>query len=205
MAIKPINVALAAILFLLVIRSWPLRDQIKVWSVTVISFFAAFAFIGLDWPLRYIENYQVYPTDRAYLTLTLWRIAHGNGLPQWPIMLLAVVCIGLFLRLAWRKGLTESTLALAVTTNFTFAQYATGNHYVNLIPAVLYVATRDWRIGLAAYLATWTPLLRIQFGTSVAPVDMGYALILFAAAWYFEMRSRAERMDNPRRNLRRLN
>jgi len=185
MAIKPINVVLVAAVYLIAIRHWSRAEQAKVLVLPVISLLASFVILGVDWPLRYLEMYQLDPPDKAYLTLTLWRIARSIDFPFWPLILLATVCVALALWLAWRVGLHRWTLSIALATNLVFAQYATGNHYVNLIPAVLFIAARSCRLATLAYATTFTPLLRLALGTRVAPVDLLYPIILFAAAWYF--------------------
>jgi hypothetical protein len=185
MAIKPINVALCAALYLIVIRSWPRSDQIKALAPTVVSLLASFIFLGVDWPVRYVENYQVFSPPKAYLTLTVWRIARSIHFPFWPLILLAATCVVLALWLAWRVGLQRWTLSIALATNLVFAQYATGNHYVNLIPAMLFVGTRSRRVAVLAYLTTFTPLLRAWFGVRIAPIDLLYPIILLIASWFF--------------------
>lgn len=185
MAIKPINVALCAALYLITIRSWPRNDRIKALTLPVLSLLASFILLGVDWPVRYVENYQVFSPPKAYLTLTVWRIARSIHFPFWPLILLAAVCVALALWLAWRAGLHRWTLSIALATNLVFAQYATGNHYVNLVPAMLFVATRSRRLATLAYLTTFTPLLRIWFGVRVAPIDLLYPITLLIASWYF--------------------
>lgn len=185
MAIKPINILLAALLYLIDIRHWCLRDQIKALALPVLSLLISFLFLGADWPARYVENYQIFSPPKAYLTLTLWRIARSIHFPFWPLIVLAGGCVALTLLLAWRVGPHPWTLSIALATNLVFAQYATGNHYVNLIPAVLFTGARSRRVATVAYLTTFTPLLRMWFGTRIAPIDLLYPLTLFVAGWYF--------------------
>lgn len=185
MAIKPINVVLVAAIYLIAIRHWSRGEQARVLALPVFSFLVSFVVLGADWPLRYIEAYRLDPPDRAYLTLTLWRIARSIDFPFWPLIALAAVCVALTLWLGWRTGLHRWTLSIALATNLVFAQYATGNHYVNLIPAALFVGARSRRVAIVAYLTTFTPLLRIWFGTRIAPIDLLYPITLFVAGWYF--------------------
>ncbi len=185
LAIKPINVVLVVAVYLIAIRYWSLREQVQVWALPAISLLISFVVLGVDWPLRYLESYRLDPPDRAYLTLTVWRIARSIDFPFWPLIGLAAACVALALWLAWRVGLHRWTLSIALATNLVFAQYATGNHYVNLIPAMLFVATRNRRVAALAYLTTFTPLLRIGFGVRVAPVDLLYPITLLLASWYF--------------------
>lgn len=185
MAIKPINVALVGVVYLIAIRGWSRSEQMKVVALPVLSLLGSFFLLGFDWPLRYVENYQVFSPPKAYLTLTLWRIARSIDFPFWPLIALAAVCVALTLWLGWRTGLHRWTLSIALATNLVFAQYATGNHYVNLIPAALFVGARSRRVAIVAYLTTFTPLLRIWFGTRIAPIDLLYPITLFVAGWYF--------------------
>ncbi len=185
LAIKPINVVVVAAIYLIAIRHWSRREQIQVFAFPVISLLISFVVLGADWPLRYLDSYQLDPPDRAYLTLTLWRIARSVDFPFWPLIVLAAACVALTLWLAWRVGLHRWTLSIALATNLVFAQYATGNHYVNLIPAMLFIATRSRRVAALAYLTTFTPLLRAWFGVRVAPIDLLYPITLLIASWYF--------------------
>lgn len=199
MAIKPINILLTALLYLIAIRRWSRRDQIKALALPGLSLLISFLFLGADWPLRYVENYQAFSPPKAYLTLTLWRIARSIHFPFWPLIVLAAACVALALWLAWRVGLHQWTLSIALATNLVFAQYATGNHYVNLIPAVLFLATRSRRVATLAYLATFTPLLRLWFGVRIAPIDLLYPLILLIAAWHFAIQDGLMALPRTRR------
>jgi hypothetical protein len=185
LAIKPINIVLVAAVYLIAIRHWSRREQVRVFVFPAISLLVSLVALGADWPLRYLDSYRLDPPDRAYLTLTVWRIARSIHFPFWPLILLAAVCVALALWLAWRAGLHHWTLSIALATNLVFAQYATGNHYVNLVPAMLFVATRSRRLATLAYLTTFTPLLRIWFGVRVAPIDLLYPITLLVASWYF--------------------
>ncbi|MGQ9848905.1 MAG: glycosyltransferase 87 family protein [Aggregatilineaceae bacterium] len=199
MAIKPINVVLVAAIYLVAIRHWSRSEQARVLALPGFSLLVSFVVLGADWPLRYIEAYRLDPPDRAYLTLTLWRIARSIHFPFWPLIVLAGGCVALTLRLAWRVGLHQWTLSIALATNLVFAQYATGNHYVNLIPAMLFLATRSRRVATLAYLATFTPLLRIWFGVRIAPIDLLYPLILLIAAWRFAIQDGLMALPRARR------
>jgi hypothetical protein len=122
MGIKPLNVILPALLYLFAIRKWSRLHQFQAISLTAFSVLLSFVLIGVDWPLRYIHNYQVYSPPKAYLTLTLWRVAKLLDLPSWPFMVLGLVCVIAFLRLTLRTGLNEWTLSVALATNLVFAQ-----------------------------------------------------------------------------------
>lgn len=209
MAIKPINVVLVAVIYLIAIRRWSLCEQVRVFLLPVVSLGVSFVVLGADWPMRYVENYRLDPPDRAYLTLTLWRVARSIDLPFWPLLALAAACVALALLVAWRAGLQRWTLSMALATNLVFAQYATGNHYVNLIPAMLFVADRSRRVAILAYLTTFTPLLRLLFGVRIAPIDLLYPIVLLIASWHFASRDGLmawpdfRRLQSVRRSIRR--
>ncbi|MBN1565496.1 MAG: DUF2029 domain-containing protein [Anaerolineae bacterium] len=200
MAIKPLNVALAGFVVLIAMRTWTRREQIKALTIPVLSLLLSFPLIGWDWPQRYSDSYQVFSPPKEYLTLTLWRVARNIDFPFWPLYLLAGLLIGAALWAVWRKGMTPLTYSIVLTTNLTLAQYATGNHYVIMIPAVLFISQRNWRLGLLAYGLTWTPLLRAQWGTGIAPIDILYPITLMLSGWYLLWQ--AEKKERLRRAAR---
>lgn len=89
-----------------------------------------------------------------------------------------------FLRVAWRDGLNERTLGLALATNLAFTTYAHGHYYVLLIPAMIAVARHSRPLALLAYVTTWAPLLRSPFGFGASWVGVLYPLALLAALWW---------------------
>lgn len=183
MSTKPQNVLLIIALFLWAIRRWPTQDWIKVLSLPVLSFVASSLVIGFDWPVRYWSSLRVHP-PYTYVRTTIWRGASQSGIPRWPLILCSLAAIAVLGVLARREGLSRRTLSIALATNLLFTPYALGYHYVLLIPAVFHLAVDDWRAALLAYLATWTPLLRLRWGFDIAWVDATYPMILLAAHWF---------------------
>jgi len=186
-AIKPNNLLLVVAVYLLAVRGWDWRDLLRVVSVPAISFALSLLIVGPDWPLRYIENYQVYGPPR-YLSLTVWRLLGQLGLPDepfWPLAALAVVAV---LVMAWRTGLTEHTLIAALTTNLLVSPYVVGNHLVCLIPAYLLIASRSRWLGVLIFLTTFTPLLRASGNPEWATADLLYPLSLWLVGWYYALR-----------------
>lgn len=177
----PLNIALPGLLYLLAIRTWPRRELGRVMWFPVGVLIVSSLMVGLDWPLLFVRNVE---TPVNYLSISLWRGAAVLGLPAWPIAIAAVVAVIAWLRLAMREGLTDRTLSLALATNFVFTNYANGDHYILLIPALLYVARHSPRLALLAYLTTWTPLLRLPLGPDASPIDILYPVVLLGAAWY---------------------
>jgi hypothetical protein len=187
-AIKPLNAVLSALLFVYAIRKWPRSHILQVFSLPVLSVIISGFFIGFDWPWRYLTFNQGTPPN-DYLSAAIWRGASQLGVPQWPIALLAAAALAGLVWLTLRVGLTEWSLAVALATNLTFTPYANDSHFVLLVPAFLYVVRRDWRLGLLAYLATWTPLLRLKWGYGAASIDILYPVLLLVAAWMIGLRS----------------
>jgi hypothetical protein len=74
------------------------------------------------------------------------------------------------------------------TLSLTFATYANGNHYVLLVPVMVWVAMTDWRLALLAYLGTWTPLVRLGGGFAWSDLDIVYPVVLLVVAWGYGRR-----------------
>lgn len=178
----PLNFALVGLLYLLALRAWPRADIARALSIPAVLVLLSFLGFGLDWPIRYLNNMNEPP---YYLSITLWRGADLLGLPHWPIAVAAVIAIALVLRVGWRDGVTPATLALVASTNLLFSTYAPGDHYVLLIPAYLFVASRSRALALLAYALTWTPLLRLPLGYDAAVLDIGYTVLLWSASWWY--------------------
>ncbi|MBN2471694.1 MAG: DUF2029 domain-containing protein, partial [Anaerolineae bacterium] len=180
LALKPPNVILPSLLMLYGTRAWTWRERGIALAPALLSIPLSGLFIGFDWPARYLYHYTHTPPN-DYLNITLWHMADYFGWPHWPFMALgaaALVGFGLVVR---REGVTTRTFSMAVLLNLIFAAYANGNHYVLLIPVLLYVARLDWRWAAAAYLLTWTPPIRALGGFDLAWVDIFYPVALLAA------------------------
>ena len=182
MSIKPVNVALAGLLFLLAMRRWPFRDWLKAASLLLVSLVVSLLVNGLDWPLRYVNTYKADP-PYTYLIVTVWRAAGALHLPTALIVALCGIALAGWGFAVWKVGLTQFTLGLALATNLIVSPYALGYHYILLIPAFLYVARRRPGLALLAYAATWTPLLRLRLGFSITWIDLAYPLIVLASLW----------------------
>ncbi len=183
MSIKPVNSALAGLLFLFAMRRWPFKDWLKASSLLLISFGISLFVNGPDWPLRYVNSYKADPPYTS-LVVTVWRAAGALHLPTALIAALCGIALAMLGYAVWKVGLTQLTLSLALATNLIVTPYALGYHYILLIPAFLYVARRNRAWALLAYTATWTPLLRLRFGFSITWIDLAYPLILLAALWW---------------------
>ncbi len=182
MSIKPVNVALAGLLFLFAMRRWPFKDWLKASSLLLVSLVVSLVVNGPDWPLRYLNTYKADP-PYTFLIVTVWRAAGALHLPTALIAALCGIALAGLGYAVWKVGLTQLTLSLALATNLIVTPYALGYHYILLIPAFLYVARRNRAWALLAYTATWTPLLRLRFGFSITWIDLAYPLILLAALW----------------------
>lgn len=180
MGMKPVNIVLTVLLFLIAIRRWSWREIGLVFTPPLLMLLASSALVGFDWPLKYIANYHD-PVSK--FAISIWRGAETLNLPLWLPAIPVLIAVLAFLRLAWRDGLTEQTLGIAVATNLAFTPYAHGHYYVALIPAFFAVARRDWRWALLAWVATWVPLLRSPLGPEASWLGVFYPLILLAALW----------------------
>jgi hypothetical protein len=181
MSMKPVNMILPGILLLIAMRGWSWREVIQAFLPLVVMVLVSSALVGFDWPLKYAANF-VDPVSR--LAISIWRGAEALGLPGWLPAPFALIAALAFLRVAWRDGLTERTLALAVTTNLAFSMYAHGHYYVALLPAMIAIARHNRWVALLAYLATWAPLLRSPFGVEASWVGVLYPVILLTALWW---------------------
>lgn len=188
LALKPINVVLPALLFLIAIKGWPRREQGAALSVTALALLAAFPIIGWDWPVRYVRSISGFDSGWS-MTVSLWRINEQLSLPDWPALILAALLLAAFLRLAWRRGLDEWTFSIAIATNLVITLYSMGCHYILLVPALVFVAQQSRTLALAAYLTTWFPLLRLLWGTEAVTIDFAYPVLLLAAGWYFALQA----------------
>ena len=191
MSLKPNNLLLAGVLFLISMRRWPRLDWVRALSLPVVSLGFSFALFGLDWPVRYVKNFSV-PCGSCYSPdwiVTLWGVAGALRIPTMLIVILCVLALLAFAYAVWRVGLTWATLSLALATNLAVTPYGLGYHYVLLIPAFLFVASRSRSLAVVAYALTWTPLLRLGWGFAVTWVDFGYVLALLIGVWRVSWRS----------------
>lgn len=192
-ATKPPNGLLVGLLFVYAIRSWPVSDLLKAFSLPLLAALASAIAIGPDWPLRYVRYQRTLPPN-PHLSVALWRGASQLGLPRWPLAVLAVIAVAAFVVLAIRVGLTAWSVSIAITTSMVFAPYANDSHLVLLVPAFLFVASHDVKLAGLAYLTTFTPLLRVTYGYDAAPLDMLYPVVLLAGCWALGLRSGQRRM-----------
>ncbi len=210
MSIKPVNLSLVGALYLAAIRDWPRRDWLRVLGLPLVAVLVSGVIFGFDWPLRYLEHLRALPPN-DYLSITVWDGAGKLGFPLWPCVVLAALAVGAWGVVVWRVGLDCWTLSIALATCLTFTTYANGNHYVLLVPVVIWVAMADWRLALLAYLATWTPLVRLWGGFAWSDLDIVYPVMLLVATWGYgwqEFRSQVWRVnygrnyEKPRRSSR---
>ena len=194
MSLKPNNLLLAGVLFLIAMRRWPLLDWIRALSLPVVSLGISFALFGLDWPVRYVKNFSI-PCEPCYASewiVTLWRAAGALHIPAMLVVFLCALALLAFAYAVWKVGLTWTTLSLALATNLAVTPYGLGYHYVLLIPAFLFVASRSRPLAVVAYALTWTPLLRLRWGFAVTWVDFGYLLVLLMGVWWVSWREIVE-------------
>jgi hypothetical protein len=121
---------------------------------------------------------------------------------MWLPAVLTLLAVAGFLGLAWRVGLSQWTLSVALATNLAFTPYANDNHFVVLIPAFIFVARHDWRLAVLAYLTTWTPLLRLIWGYGASSIDIVYPFVLLVASWLVGLRGHTTKRSEIPNGLR---
>ncbi len=179
-AMKFVNLLLVLGLFALAIRKWSIREMIQACAPPLIMILVSSAMLGFDWPLKYVANFEEPQTG---LSITIWRATTALGLPNWLPVIALVIAMIAFLRLAWREGLSERSLCIAIATNLAFATYAHSDYYVLLTPAIIIVAGRSWKWGLLAYASTFTVLVRSMVDMNLIWVAVSYPLLLLVALW----------------------
>lgn len=180
LALKPVNMIPVGLLFLFSIRGWPRQHILQSFVPPVVMLALSTILMGLDWPVVFLQNLNALDSELAIL---IWRAADQLGLPQWPFHILSLIAFAAFARLAWREGLTDRTISIAIATTFVFAFYSQSAYYVLLIPAFIYVARRYLWLALLAYVFTWAPLLRAPFGPEAMWVSIFYPVLLLIGLW----------------------
>ncbi|MCL4488759.1 MAG: hypothetical protein M1570_11610 [Chloroflexi bacterium] len=139
LAVKPMNVALVAVLYWLSLPSvLPL-----VLPAIVLGFGTIAA--GLDWLARYVRAFAAMPPDTDSET-TIWRLL---PLQVAAPLTMATTIVGLAFR---RQGFLELTL-LAITINLILSPYVLTAHYdVLFSPALLYVGTRNRWLAIGCWI-----------------------------------------------------
>lgn len=176
----PLNVLLIILMYLISIRKWSRRELLIVFSAPLFMVLISSILVGPRWPIDFINNVDA-PID--YLSISIWEGATWLGIPQWIIVITAILSIWYILRLTWKKGITTRSLSIGLATTFVFTLYANGDHYVLLIPAFIFVIENNLFLGLLAYFFTWTPLLRLQWGPDAGSIDILYPIILLLASY----------------------
>lgn len=169
MAMKPQNVLLVITFFLIISRAW------KSVLLPIGAALASGFLIGLDWPLRYLSNLQSAPPmiDRR---VELWR----SDIPPIILAVLAILAIAALVYVVKRDGFNEWAFSLAIATNLVFSVYALWVHFVLLIPILLFLARRDWRLALIPWSISWF----LPFTPRGAPwFGMIYPLTVFFVLW----------------------
>jgi len=181
---KPFNALLFGVVVLAALWRWAWREKLVALALPALSLVTSFFIFGLDWPARYLNNLKVVPPWPIIITTT-WRAAEALGLPRWPVGLLGLAGVGVFLWALFRSGPTLEVAALGLATNFCVTTYALEPHYILLIPAFLVVGARRPELAALAYLLTLILYaLRAPFGLQFVWLAAFYPLILLAGSWY---------------------
>jgi hypothetical protein len=178
--LKVVN-SLPLVLFIVLLTwRWSWRDRLKALSLLLASLALSFLAFGFDWPLRYLRSYWANPPFN-FPIVTVWKLGATLGLP-WILVLgwcalVAAVCAVV----VWRRGPTPAAFALVTAGWMLVTPYALDIHYVLLVPAFLEVARRNRIAAVCAYLATFSPILRVWYGFETISVDLLYPLLLWAS------------------------
>jgi hypothetical protein len=192
LSIKPINVILAALVFVKAIWQWSNRDKFLAIIPLFITSLISFPVFGFDWPYRYINALRNSP-PLTYLQTSLWRFIEFLGFQKnFALWLFGAVVIIFVIFILTTERITQITLALALSLNLVFSPYSLGSHYVLLVPAFL-VLTKIHGYLLVSWLFTLTPLVRLFAGFEFAWIDILYPISLLVGAVYimFKMHLRA--------------
>jgi len=188
MSIKPQNIILLTLLFFYGIRHWHLSKLIQVVSLPVLAIILSGFLVGFDWPLRWIQQYQTRP-PLNFVKITIWRITEYWHIPSWIPIILAIIALITFAKLVYETGFNYNSFILAIATNIVFSTYAMGYHYILLIPVIMYVAYKNWKLGLVINLTGWFPFSRVIWHMEVVWLDFAYPVLSLLAAWYYVNRS----------------
>ena len=71
-------------------------------------------FFGFDWPLRYLNYVAANLPPQDYLSTSLWRGVAELGLPTFPLFIVGSAAVAAILYLAWKVGLNQWVLAVAL-------------------------------------------------------------------------------------------
>jgi hypothetical protein len=181
--IKPLDAIPLLPFVVLLTWRWSWRDRLKGLSLLLVSLALSFPAFGLDWPLRYLRSYRANPPF-YFPIVTVWKLGAAVGLPWLIVLAWCVFVAGVCIVALRRRGPTMSTFALVTAGWMLVTPYALDIHYVLLAPAFLEVARRSKAAAVAAYLATFTPILRVWYGFDIIHVDLVYPLLLWAVTLF---------------------
>lgn len=179
-SLKPINLLPLIPYLIWLAWRWRLQEKLAALSLMLVSVVAAFVLFGLDWPLRYV-GFSLAAPPADYLAVNLWKLSDRLGLEASARLLLGLLVLGGTAIGCARVKRSPVGLALAMAGWFVLTPYAQEIHYVLLTPALLAVARRNRPAAVLAYLASYTPLLRIPFGYEVNQLDLIYPATLWLA------------------------
>ncbi len=185
LSIKPQSVFLIALIYLWKLWAWPLADRVRALALPLVVGLSSFVIFGLDWPRRLIDSYRLFP-PRLSFVVTPWQAMQQRGIPLWLLLAVGLLILLYLSRVVSRTGLHVCALSLAVVVNALLAPYLLSYNLV-LILAVsfAYLFSQNALWGLAAYLTTYTPLLRVPYGLGVVQLDILFPLSVFALlAWH---------------------
>lgn len=192
MITKPLNVVLLSLMFAYMVLNWSWRERLLVVLPSVLLALSAFPLFGWDWPYRYF-TYGLEVDPPLGLEITLWKAANVLGIPSIWVFVPVSVAIGAWLLALFRYGASPWLFNISITTGLFITVFANGNHYIMLIPAMLFVTRYHLWVAAVAYLLTWTPLSRVFLGKDSSPMDIAYPAFLMLVLWYLWWQVRSQK------------
>ncbi len=190
LAIKPPNtIPLIIYFFWLEWKEQGFRAAAKTLAIPAAVLAASLLLHGL-WPLRWLESYRATSPMEAWKT-TLWRTTDMLNLNPIIAAALALAAIALAVWLWKYTDNREEQIALIIITTFVATPYALSYHYVFVLVAVFPILM-CWklRVGIALYVLTFLPVIRLFIGPEQSYIDISFVLATFVAFAFYLVRKK---------------
>lgn len=188
---KPTNVWLPTLVVLgaAVAERWSWEEWRRAAVIPVVAVASSFVISGWDWPLRYLHFVRAHPPNAGY-NASFFILRGAGTLPvgmAWAAVAAAVAALVVSIR---RYGLRGETIAVALVLNLMISPYTTIYHYVQTIPAVVWLGKRDalWTVGLYAASVAWV-LVKSNEAWVLPIYPLAVSLGLGLAMWKAQCKS----------------
>ena len=178
MSVKPVNVVLLGLVLLWLTWQWEWWQKAIYVAPTAFSLLASLLVFGF-WPIRYVQYFSSHPP------FTLPQITGARMLDFFGLSRVWVWLIVVPILVLWAVSLERddplSSVVVTLSASLVVTPYALGGHYVLLTPVFVWLTARA-RWYIAAWLLTFSPLLRLLWGYDVTWVDLIYPVALFVGS-----------------------